>query len=28
VGATAAKPRAARPKPPATELREYDPRPC
>jgi polyisoprenyl-teichoic acid--peptidoglycan teichoic acid transferase len=27
-GATAAKPKAARPKPPAAELREYDPRPC
>jgi LCP family protein required for cell wall assembly len=26
--ATAAKPKASRPKPPAAELREYDPRPC
>jgi hypothetical protein len=28
VGATAGKPKAARPKPLAAELREYDPRPC
>jgi hypothetical protein len=27
-GATAARPKAARPRPPAAELREYDPRPC
>jgi LCP family protein required for cell wall assembly len=27
-GGTAAKPKAARPKPPAANLREYDPRPC